>query len=157
MRPTRRPAGPRRLAPRDRGSMAVEMVIAAPALVVLLLVLCAGGEWLNLNGDVSAAARDAARAASIARSYDAAKADARQAAIADLSDICFGTVPLPVVSLYSDGQPARGPDAFAVAQDVQVTVSCAARLGVFRDVGYRANHTFTSTAVAPLDPFVDRS
>jgi len=50
--------------------MAVEFVIAGPALVVLLLLVSAGGQWLDLTGDVSAAARDSVRAASFARQYN---------------------------------------------------------------------------------------
>jgi Flp pilus assembly protein TadG len=156
MRPLRRPAGPPRLARRDRGSMAVELVIAAPALMVLLLVLSAGGEWLNLNGAVGAAARDSARAASLARDYAAAQLDAQQAASADLGDICYGTIPVPQIHLYKDGAPDTDADPFATAQEIQVTVSCVASLGVFRDVGYKTGHTFTAAAFAPLDPFVDR-
>ena len=53
----------------DRGSMAVEFVVAAPALVLLLLLVSAGGQWLNLTGKVGSAARDAVRAASVARTF----------------------------------------------------------------------------------------
>ncbi len=35
-------------------------------------------------------------------------------------------------------------------------MSCVASLRVFNTVGYLATHTFTDTAAAPLDPFVDR-
>lgn len=153
MRPVQRP--PR--TPRDRGSMAVELVIAAPALMVLVLVLSAGGEWLNLSGAVGAAARDSVRAASLARSADAAGLDAQQAADADLGDICIGTVSKVHVELYKNGVIDTDPDPFATAQEVQVTVSCVASLGVFRDVGYKAGHTFTASAFAPLDPFADRT
>ena len=41
----------------DRGSMAVEFVVAAPALVLLLLLVAAGGQWLNLTGKVGSALR----------------------------------------------------------------------------------------------------
>jgi hypothetical protein len=154
LRPSR--MRPPRLARRDRGSMSVELVFAAPALMVLLLVLSAGGEWLNLNGAVGAAARDSVRAASLARSYPAAQLDAQQAASSDLGDICTGSVPNPLIQLFKDGARDTGPDAFATAQEIEVTVSCVASLGVFRDVGYRTGHTFTASAFAPLDPFVDR-
>jgi Flp pilus assembly protein TadG len=73
---------------RDRGSMAVEFVIAAPLLVLMLLLVSAGGEWLNLAGNVTAAARDAARAASLARTMDDAQAAATSAATVDLGSNC---------------------------------------------------------------------
>ena len=149
--------GSARPARRDRGSMAVEFVIAAPALMVLLLLLSAGGEWLNLNSAVSAAARDSVRAASLARSLSAASADATQAADADLSDVCVGMIPAVTPTLYRGGVLLHNTEAnFAVADVVKVTVSCEAKLGVFRDVGIPAGHTFTASAVAPLDPFVGR-
>jgi Flp pilus assembly protein TadG len=144
-----------RSAPRDRGSMAVEFVIAGPALVVLLLLVSAGGQWLDLTGDVSAAARDSVRAASFARQYNEASADAQAAAQADLNGVCIGNLPKAAVSLYQGGVPVGDGD-FAAAQDVEVTVSCQASLKIFGLVHFPASETFTDTAAAPLDPFVDR-
>jgi hypothetical protein len=134
--------------------MAAEFVIAAPALVLLLLLVSAGGQWLNLTGDVSAAARDSARAASLARTFDDARTDAGQAAQADLTGVCAGGPDMKVL-LFAGGAPV-GPGGFATAQDIQVTVSCAANLGVFSAIGFPVSHTFTDTASAPLDPFEDR-
>jgi TadE-like protein len=137
--------------------MAVELVIAAPALMVLILLLSAGGEWLNLNSAVSAAARDSVRAASLARSMSAATTDAQQAADADLSGVCVGTIPQFTPVLYQDGVQLRSTEAnFALADVVKVTVTCDAQLGVFRAAGFPASHKFTASAVAPLDPFVGR-
>ena len=144
-----------RTGPRDRGSMAVEFVIAGPALVVLLLLVSAGGQWLDLTGDVSAAARDSVRAASFARQYNEASADAKAAAQADLNGVCIGNAPKAPVSLFQGGLPVGDGD-FANAQDVEVTVSCRATLKIFGVVGFPASETFTDTAAAPLDPFVDR-
>ena len=151
MRPLRRLA----TAQRDRGSMAVEFVIAGPALVLLLLLVSAGGQWLDLTGDVSAAARDSVRAASFARQYNEASADARAAAQTDLNGICIGNRVNTPVSLYQGGVPVGDGD-FAAAQDVEVTVSCQASLKIFGLVHFPVSETFTDTAAAPLDPFVDR-
>jgi Flp pilus assembly protein TadG len=143
-----------RLIPRDRGSMAVEFVVAAPALVLLLLLVSAGGQWLNLSGDVSGAARDAVRAASLARTFDGAQADAVAQAQADLAGVCQGG---PTASLeLVQGGAQVGAGAFGTAQEVRVTVSCVASLGAFRAVGIPVSQTFTDSAAAPLDPFVDR-
>jgi Flp pilus assembly protein TadG len=144
-----------RTGPRDRGSMAVEFVIAGPALVVLLLLVSAGGQWLDLTGDVSAAARDSVRAASFARQYNEASADAQAAAQADLNGVCVGNRVHTPVSLYQGGVPVGDGD-FAAAQDVEVTVSCQASLKIFGLVHFPVSETFTDTAAAPLDPFVDR-
>ena len=147
MRPLFRLTGPR-LAQRDRGSMAVEFVIAGPALVVLLLLVSAGGQWLDLTGDVSAAARDS-------RQYNEASTAAQAAAQADLNGICIGNLPRAPVSLYQGGVGVGDGD-FANAQDVEVTVSCRASLKIFGVIGFPVSKTFTDTAAAPLDPFVDR-
>jgi TadE-like protein len=144
----------RRPAERERGSMAVEFVIAAPALVLLLLLVSAGGQWLDLTGDVGSAARDAVRAASLARSYPDAEADAQNAAQADLGRVC-SSVPVPQLHLFANGV-AVGPDDFPAAQDIEVTVSCVASLGVFHAIGLPVTQTFADTAAAPLDPFAFR-
>jgi Flp pilus assembly protein TadG len=135
--------------------MAVEFVVAVPALVLLLLLVSAGGQWLNLTGDVSAAARDAVRSASLARTFDAAQQDARNQARADLAGVCRGGGPAADIELIQGGAPV-GPGDFGTAQEVRVTVSCVASLKVFRAVGFPVSQTFTDTAAAPLDPFVDR-
>jgi len=138
----------------DRGSMAVEFVVAAPALVLLLLLVAAGGQWLSATGDVGSAARDAVRAASVARTYTAAQANALAAAQADMGARCAGGVTVPPPQLFANG--ANVGQNFAVAQQITVTVSCVADLGVFHAVGIPARQTFADSATAPLDPFEDR-
>ena len=145
----------RRLLRQDRGSMAVEFVVAAPALVLLLLLVSAGGQWLNLTGKVGSATRDAVRAASVARTFADAQANARSAAQTDLSGVCSGGAPDITVQLFSGGAPV-GAGNFAVAQDIEVTVSCVASLAAFHVIGFPVSQTFGDTAAAPLDPFVDR-
>jgi Flp pilus assembly protein TadG len=135
--------------------MAVEFVLAGPMLVVLLLLVSAGGQWLDLTGDVSAAARDSVRAASFARQYDEASVDAQAAAQADLNDDCLDNLPHAPVSLYQGGVGV-GNGYFATAQDVEVTVTCRTRLKILGVFGVPVSETFTDTAAAPLDPFVDR-
>ena len=139
----------------DRGSMAVEFVVAAPALVLLLLLVSAGGQWLNLTGKVGSATRDAVRGASLARTFADAQANARSAAQSDLGGVCNGGAPAVQVQLFQGGAQV-GAGAFATAQQIQVTVSCVASLAVFRVIGFPVSQTFADTATAPLDPFVDR-
>ncbi|HEU5392521.1 MAG TPA: TadE/TadG family type IV pilus assembly protein [Streptosporangiaceae bacterium] len=135
--------------------MAVEFVVAAPALVLLLLLVSAGGQWLSATGDVGSAARDAVRAASLARTFGDAQANAQAAAQADLGARCSGGAPATKVRLFADGAQV-GAGAFATAQQVQVTVSCVASLEVFQVIGFPVSPTFTDSATAPLDPFEDR-
>ncbi|WP_328953929.1 TadE/TadG family type IV pilus assembly protein [Kitasatospora purpeofusca] len=64
---------------RDGGSTAIEAAIVAPAVVALILVAVVAGRMQTAGGTVEAAARSAARAASMARAGDmdaAAKASA---------------------------------------------------------------------------------
>jgi len=131
----------------DRGSMAVEFVIAVPAFALLMLMVAAGGQWINASGDVGAAARDAARAASLARQIGDAQSIAQQVAQADLNGLCPGGAAASV-------QPIGGD--FTTAQEIQVTVSCPVNLSAFQAIGFRAAETFTDSATVPLDPFVDR-
>lgn len=139
---------------RDRGSMAVEFVVAVPAIVLLLLLVSAGGQWLNLTGDVGSAARDAVRAASLARDFSEAQARAQNAAQADLGGVCGGG-PAVKVHLFSGGGEV-GPAGFPAAQDIEVTVTCLGSLEAFHAVGFPVRQTFGDTAAAPLDPFEDR-
>src|SRR3954468_23359743 len=64
----------------DRGSASMELVLITPAVLVLLLFVVAGGRLVLARERVDAAARDAARAGTIARSPAAARADATAAA-----------------------------------------------------------------------------
>ena len=139
----------------DRGSMAVEFVVAAPALVLLLLLVAAGGQWLNLAGKVGSATRDAVRSASLARTFADAQDNAQTAAQADLAGVCSGGAPATRVHLFTNGVRVGAGD-FAVAQDIEVTVTCVANLAAFHVIGFPVSQTFGDTAAAPLDPFVDR-
>ena len=134
----------------QQGSMAVEFVIAVPGFLILMLLVAAGGNWVSASGQVGAAASDAARAASLGRSGSDANAAALAAADADLQGVCTGGLNVPPVT------PLPSPD-FATATDVQVTVQCTVNLQAFKVIGFPIKTTFTRVAVAPLDPFVQRS
>lgn len=136
----------------QRGSMAVEFVIAVPGFLILMLLVAAGGDWVSSSGQVGAAASDAARAASLARTGRDANTAAGDAADADLQGACAGGAPVTTVT------PLPSPPAdFATAADVQVTVTCTVNLQAFKVIGFPVTTTFIRTAVAPLDQFVQRS
>lgn len=71
---------------RQRGSAAVELVLVTPALLALLLFVVALGRLADTRAQIDAAARDAARAGTLARGPDSARAAARQAAADRLGD-----------------------------------------------------------------------
>jgi Flp pilus assembly protein TadG len=61
---------------RERGGASLELVLLVPVLLMLLLLVVAGGRVVQARGDVDAMTRDAARAASVARSPGEATARA---------------------------------------------------------------------------------
>lgn len=69
---------------RERGSMAVETVLIAPVLIAFLLLVVALGRYVAVRGEVEAAARDAARAASLERGPGTARTVAQRTAAASL-------------------------------------------------------------------------
>jgi Flp pilus assembly protein TadG len=134
-----------------RGSISVELAVLAPGLALLLLLVAAGARVVEVQGHIDGAARDAARAASIARSYGQAVAAAQQAAQADL-----GTTSLcapRTIGVQVAGYPAV---PLATAGAVTVTVTCQVNMSPFKTLGFGAAKQFTGQAVAPLDPFMCR-
>jgi Flp pilus assembly protein TadG len=141
----------------EQGSISVELVVLAPALAALLLLLAAGARVVEVQGHIDGAARDAARAASIARSPGQAAAFAQQAAGADLGSASWcqrGTVHAQV-GRFSPGGPVSA-GRLTVA-GVTVTVSCVVNMSPFTAIGFPALRRFSGQAVAPLDPFVCRT
>ena len=138
---------------RQQGSMSVELAVIAPALVLLLLLVAAAGRVVEAQGHIDGAARDAARAASLAGSSGQAVQLAQQAAQGDLgaSSWCVGgSVRAPVIGFPSAGQLV-GPGS-----DVRVTVTCDVNMSPFRLLGFGATMHFSGTGIAPLDPFTSR-
>lgn len=134
---------------KDRGSMSVEFIIAAPMLVMLLLLIAFAGQWFNNTNQVGAAARDAARTASNIVHWPDVQSAATAAAAADLTGVCSGD---PTVTI---DQPAAGD--WATAGQIEVTVSCVVPQSMFNYIGVTGSHTFTAVAYAPLDPYSYRT
>lgn len=72
----------------DRGSAPIEVVLATPVLILLLMLAFVGGRAASVQIEADAAAGAAARAASLQRSQTAAVAEAERAAMATLSERC---------------------------------------------------------------------
>jgi Flp pilus assembly protein TadG len=134
----------------QRGSISVELVVLAPGLALLLLLIAAGARVVEVQGHIDGAARDAARAASVARSYPQAVQAAQQAARADLgpTSLCAPRS----VSVQVAGYPAAPLTVAAVT----VTVTCEVNMSPFTALGFGLSKRFTGQAVAPLDPFMCR-
>jgi Flp pilus assembly protein TadG len=136
----------------QRGSISVELAVLAPGLALLLLLVAAGARVVEVQGHIDGAARDAARAASIARSYTQAVAAAQQAAQADLGTTSLCTP--HTIGVRVAGYPAV--PLTAVPGAVTVTVTCQVNMSPFKTLGFGVTKGFTGQAVAPLDPFMCR-
>ena len=136
----------------QRGSISVELAVLAPGLALLLLLVAAGARVAEVQGHVDGAARDAARAASIARSYGQAVTSAQLAAQADLGSTSLCTP--RTVGVQVAGYPAVPLVTTRAA--VTVTVTCEVNMSPFTALGFGVTKRFTGQAVAPLDPFMCR-
>lgn len=140
--------------------MSVELAVLAPMLALLLLLLAAGARVVEVQGHIDGAARDAARAASIAQDPAEARQYALQAAQGDLGTTSWcvpGTVGIPHLTGFQASGPVAANGAGGIAEsDVTVTVQCTVNMSAFSVFGFNAHWAFSGTAVAPLDPFVCR-
>ncbi|MCG5218301.1 TadE/TadG family type IV pilus assembly protein [Streptosporangium soli] len=126
--------------------MSVEAVLLAPVFLLFLMFLAGAGRFVEAQGEVNGAARDAARAASVQRS----QGDAEEAATKVATDVLEGQCAGAEVSLdgsvwttFSDEDPtARG--------HVQAEVTCELDLEF---LGFGAATTMKGTSVVPLERF----
>jgi Flp pilus assembly protein TadG len=147
----------RRVAARRRGplgsggSMSLELAIMTPILVGFMLLMVSLGRIVEAQSQVDGAARDAVRAASIARERLAAGNAARLAARTTLSgrpdnggaarrEWCMGG-PTTSVDLTD----------WAPGGQVTVTVTCKVDLSGLSLIAVAPTKTVTGTATAPLD------
>ena len=131
--------------------MSVELAVIAPGLILLLLLVAAGGRVVEVQGHIDGAARDAARAASLAQSPGQASQLAQQSALADLDSTswCTGGSVQAQVSGFPGGAVPEGTD-------VTVTVRCSVDMSPFKLLGFGQTMQFTGSAIAPLDTFTCR-
>ncbi|WP_019873108.1 TadE/TadG family type IV pilus assembly protein [Sporichthya polymorpha] len=126
---------------RERGSIAVELVILAPLLIALLVLVVGLGRIAQTRGQVDAAASDAARAASLTRTAATAELAGENAARANLGDRCQALdVHIDTTALRPGGE---------VAARVRCVISLA-RLGL---AGFPGSRAFTATVHVPIDRY----
>lgn len=127
---------------RDAGGASLELVLIVPALLALLLLVVAGGRIVQARGDVDAMARDAARAASVARSPKEAALRAEEIVRARVGD---GGVQCrePAVATDTSG---FGPDGV-----VGVEVTCHVDLASLSLLGIPATRPLSAAATEVVD------
>jgi Flp pilus assembly protein TadG len=134
--------------PRDRGSAAVEMVIVAPALIVLMLLVVGMGRLSHGDQQIQVAAAQAARAASLQRGDPAQVSSAANAAANDTLTgdhiSCDHTATPVTIDPASVEQPGGS---------ITVTLTCTTQLSDLLLAGFPGSHTWTATVTAPVDTF----
>jgi len=141
-RPTRPHAS--RPQSRERGSAAAELVLVTPLLILLLLLAVAAGRLVQGRLDVDSAARQAARAASLARTPQAASAQATQVAQAALAGQSVSCDPGVVTPDLGD---------FVPGGEVTVTVTCTVRLSDLSLLHIPGSETITAAFTSPVDTY----
>lgn len=131
----------------ERGSAAVEAAVVAPALVLLLLLVVLGGRIASAKLLVEEAARDAARAASIAGSAGQAAADAASTARASLGDAGITCASFSV-------EPDLG--GFQPGGRISVTVRCTTPLRDLAPLPVPGSKTLSASYLVVVDPFRSR-
>jgi Flp pilus assembly protein TadG len=126
------------------GGATVELVLCTPLLLGLLLFAVLAGRVAEARGEVDAAARDAARAASITRDAGSATLAARAAAAAALGQ---RGVTCRTLDLTVDTQ------AFHAGGMVAVTLACTVDLEDLSLLRVPGSRTVTARFVEALDTF----
>lgn len=130
---------------RERGAVALELVALAPVLVMLMWLLSVFALRLMLaDGQVDGAARDAARAASIARSPESARASAATAASSALAGVSPQCRSVDTEVSTIDFRPGG---------TVRVQVRCTLRLSDMGLLNLRTTRAVSASYLAPIDKF----
>jgi Flp pilus assembly protein TadG len=135
----------------DRGSATVELVILAPTLLLFLLLAIYAGRVAMARQSVHAAAADAARSASIARTQAAAAGNAR--AVADATLAAEG---LRCVDTQVDLDTAAFTAPIGTPGTVAATVTCTVDLTDLTLPGVPGSRRLTATVTSPLDTYRER-
>lgn len=128
----------------DQGTTSVELVLVAPVFLAALLLVVGLGRIVEAEGRVQGAARDAARAASMARSATLASDAGRQAASVNLDE---GGVSCAAFEIAVDTAN------FRPGGQVRVYVTCRADLSGLGLAGLPGSKTLRAEASAPLEQY----
>ncbi|MGW5646235.1 TadE family protein [Saccharopolyspora sp. NPDC003752] len=136
----------------DAGSASVELAILTPMLLMLVVLVIAGGRTVTADLAVEHAATTAARAASLARTPTAAHSTATNAgtrALAEQNLTCTGLqVTADTSSFGHPGAPGT----------VTVTLHCAVSLADLTGIpGLPASIPLHAVFTSPVDPYRSRT
>jgi Flp pilus assembly protein TadG len=128
----------------DRGSVAVELTLLTPLLLLLLVFVVALGRLAEARLEVDDAASQAARAATVVASVSGANGTAQQAAAASLASDRITCSHLSVTTNTS---------SFVSGGEVQVRVNCAVSLSNLSLLHLPGTETVSGVATSPVDRF----
>jgi Flp pilus assembly protein TadG len=148
------PARPGRRTGRPDGSAGnapLELIILTPVLLALIALIIAAGRTVIAQNSVAAAARDAARQASIARTAGDARVNARSGALSELAQQGLHCTSTSVqLNLAGFAVPPGLPAS------VSATVRCQVSLADLALPGLPGSRTLVATFSSPLDPYRGR-
>jgi Flp pilus assembly protein TadG len=137
---------------RQRGSIAVELAILTPTIILFFAMMVVAGRITLAHQAAEAAAFDAARTASLARSASAADSEAKTAALASFESQGIQCLAL-TVEVNTD-EFAFEPPAPAT---VSVEVFCEVQLADVALPGFPGSVDLTGNFTSPLDRYRSRS
>lgn len=128
----------------EAGSLAIEMAMVAPGLLLIFGLIFAYGRAAQVNGTLESGTRDAARSVTLARSYDDALDRANAVmldALKDAPQSCQDSLDVEIVGDYQPGEP------------VTVSTQCTYGLSDLGLPGAPGTLTSRSSFTSMLDPY----
>lgn len=128
----------------ETGSLAIELAMVAPGLLLIFGLIFAYGRAAQVNGTLESGTRDAARSVTMARSYDEALQRANAVmldALKDAPQSCQNTLHLEISGKYEPGKP------------VTVSTHCTYGLSDLGLPGAPGSVTAKSSFTSMLDPY----
>jgi Flp pilus assembly protein TadG len=135
----------------DDGNAALELVILAPVLLALIGLVISAGRISIAQGSVNAAARDAARQASISLTPAAAQAAGQASARAALRQDGLDCQPVVLINVSQFATTQPGEPAAVAA-----TVKCAVSLSDLALPGLPGSMRLQAEFTSPLDIYRSR-
>ena len=142
----------RKTSPRDqRGSFSLEIALITPIALVLIGLAIYAGRVALASQSIEQAAEAAAREASIARTVEGARTNAREAATRAIAEQDLDCLRVDVSVDTSGFRAALGQPA-----NVEVTVACTVRTSDLAIPGAPGSRKVSATAASPLDAYRER-
>ncbi|MEV4264458.1 TadE family protein [Kribbella sp. NPDC049584] len=129
---------------RQRGTMALEMVILAPVLLLLFMFLLACGRYFQTSSLLESAARDGARSASQARSLPEAQTRVDEAVSTTMGQ---------AIKSCKDSASGSITTGFVAGSPLSVEVTCTINYRDLGLLGLGGDTTITKRFTSSLDPY----